>query len=274
MAISGPGFLGNLSISWNQDLNVIIGGKGVGKSAILESLRYAFAIPPRSDQSKHEQLVRHALGSGGRVEVILDRPLREGKIRQYRIVRVWGEEARTFQVNPEKPLSATPSELLSPTGGLSIFGHREIYTISGSEEHRLALFDELIGEEALRCTDAVAKAIGSLAANTGAILDLQAKLTKQEETHQRLKRIDEEIETRKRQAAEGLKDVTGRRGMGEGLQNATNVVRSVLAESDQRRLNLLASLETAHRNLLDAQGRDKTTLQEGAKVLAILQESL
>jgi chromosome segregation protein len=274
MAISGPGFLGNLSISWNQDLNVIIGGKGVGKSAILESLRYAFAIPPRSDQPKHEELVRHALGSGGRVEVILDRPLREGKIRQYRIVRVWGEEARTFQVNPEKPLSASPSELLSPTGGLSIFGHREIYTISGSEEHRLALFDELIGEEALRCTDAVAKAMGSLAANTGAILDLQAKLAKQEEYCQRLKRIDEEIEIRKRQATEGLKDVTGRRGMGGGLKNASNVVRSVSAESDQRRLNLLASLETVHRNLLDAQSGDRTTLQEGGKVLAVLQESL
>ena len=116
MAVSGPGFLGNLSISWNQDLNVIIGGRGVGKSAILESLRYAFAIPPRSDQSKHEELVRHALGSGGRVEVILDRPLREGKVRQYRIVRAWGEEPRTFQVNPEKPLRASPSELLTPTG--------------------------------------------------------------------------------------------------------------------------------------------------------------
>ena len=247
MAISGPGFLGNLSISWNQDLNVIIGGKGVGKSAILESLRYAFAIPPRSDHSTREELVRHALGSGGRVEVILDRPLREGKIRQYRIVRVWGEEARTFQVNPEKPLSASPSELLSPTGGLTIFGHGEIYTISGSEEHRLALFDELIGEAALRCADAVAKAMGSLAANNAAILDLQAKLAKREEYCQRLKKIDQEIEIRKKRPAEGLKEVTGRRGMGEGLQNATNAVRSVLAESDQRRLNLLASLETAHR---------------------------
>ncbi|HUL31679.1 MAG TPA: chromosome segregation protein SMC, partial [Thermodesulfobacteriota bacterium] len=56
IAISGSGFLGNLNISWNQDLNVIIGGKGVGKSAIVESLRYAFATTPYSDQSSREEL--------------------------------------------------------------------------------------------------------------------------------------------------------------------------------------------------------------------------
>ncbi len=274
MAISGPGFLGNLSISWNQDLNVIIGAKGAGKSAILESLRYAFAIASRTDQSNREELVRQALGSGGRVEVILDRPLRDGKVRQYRIVRVWGEEPHTFQVNPEKPLSVSPSELLSPTGGFTIFGHREVYTVSGSEEHRLALFDELIGEEAHRCVDAVSKAMGSLTTNAGAILDLQAKLAKREEYFQRLKTIDQEIEIQKRHATEGPKDVTGRQGMTGGLKTATITVRGVLAESDQRRLNLLASLETAHRNLLDIQSGDKTILQEGAKVLEVLQESL
>ncbi|MGA2518207.1 MAG: hypothetical protein ABSG44_16880 [Thermodesulfobacteriota bacterium] len=274
MAISGSGFLGNLSISWNQDLNVIMGGKSVGKSAILECLRYAFAVTPRSDQSQRQELVRHALGSGGKVEIILDRPLQEGKIRQYRIVRVWGEEPHTFQVNPEKPLSVSPSELLSPNGGITIFGHQEIYTVSGNEERRLALFDELLGEEALRCADSVAKAVESLTTNARAILDLQAKLAKREVYGQRLKEIDQEIEVQKRDAAEGVKKVADRRGMGEGLQNATNVVRSVLAESDQRRLNLLASLETAHRNLLDAQSADTAILQEAAKVLAILQESL
>ncbi len=274
MSISGPGFLGNLSIPWNQDLNVIIGAKGAGKSAILETLRYAFAISPRSDQSNREEFVRHALGSGGRVEVIVDRPLRDGKVRQYRIVRVCGEEPRTFQVNPEKPLSVGPSELLSPTGGFTIFGHREIYTVAGSEEHRLALLDEIIGEEALRCADSVTKAAESLAANASAILDLQVKQAKREEYCQQLKKIDQEIESQKRRATEGLKEATGRQDMEGGLKNATNTVRGVLAESDQRRIQLLASLEKTYRSLLNAQSEDQGLLQEGAKVLALLQESL
>jgi hypothetical protein len=274
MAISGSGFLGNLSISWNQDLNVIIGGRGVGKSAILESLRYVLAITPYSDPSYHEELVRHALGSGGKVEVILDRPIREGKIRQYRIVRVWGEEPRTFQVSPEKSLSISPSELLSPSGGPTIFGQREIYAVSESEEYRLAFLDELIGEEARKRADVVVKAMESLTPNAGAILDIQAKLAKREEYCQRLKRIEHEIEVHKRHVTEKLKEVADLRGVAECLQNATNAVKSTLADFDEWRLNLLASLETAHRNLLDVQNKHTAILQESATVLAILQESL
>lgn len=274
MAISGSGFLGNLSISWNQDLNVIIGGRGVGKSAILESLRYAFAITPYSDQSYREELVRHALGSGGKVEVILDRPIQEGKIRQYRIVRVWGEEPRTFQVNPEKSLSISPSELLSPSGGPIIFGQREIYAVSGSEEDRLAFLDELIGEEARKRADAVGKVMKSLTTNAGAILDMQVKLGRREEYCQRLKRIEHEIEIHKRHVTERLKEVADLRGVKECLQDAANTVKSTLADSDEWRLNLLNSLETARQSLLDAQSRHTAILQEGTTVLGVLQESL
>ncbi len=274
IAISGSGFLGNLNISWSQDLNVIIGGRGAGKSAILESLRYAFAMTPYSDQSSREELVRRALGSDGKVEVILDRPIREDKIRQYRIVRAWGEEPRTFQVNPEKPLKATPSELLTPDGGLTVFGQREIYAVSGSQEHRLALFDELIGEQASKCADAVGKAMDSLTRNSAAILDLQTKLTKREEYLGRLKEIDHEIETYKDHSFQGPKEGGDSPGLGECLKNATNALRRASSDCDQWRLNLLALLETTHRNLMNAEDKQSAILQEAAKVLSVLEESM
>ena len=274
IAISGSGFLGNLNISWSEDLNVIIGGRGTGKSAILESLRYAFAMAPYSDQSSCEGLVRRALGSDGKVEVILDRPIREGKIRQYRIVRAWGEEPRTFQVSPEKPLKATPSELLTPDGGLTVFGQREIYAVSGSQEHRLALLDELIGEQARKCADAVGKAMESLTTNSEEILDLQTKMVKREEYLQRLKKIDHEIETRKNHPPEKPKEGNDFRSLGDCLKNATNALRRASSDCDQWRLNLLAILETTHRNLMDLQDKQSPILQEAAKVLSVLEESL
>ena len=274
IAISGSGFLRNLNISWSEDLNVIIGGRGTGKSAILESLRYAFAMAPYSDQSSCEGLVRRALGSDGKVEVILDRPIREGKIRQYRIVRAWGEEPRTFQVSPEKPLKATPSELLTPDGGLTVFGQREIYAVSGSQEHRLALLDELIGEQARKCADAVGKAMESLTTNSEEILDLQTKMVKREEYLQRLKKIDHEIETRKNHPPEKPKEGNDFRSLGDCLKNATNALRRASADCDQWRLNLLAILETTHRNLMDLQDKQSPILQEAAKVLSVLEESL
>jgi len=274
ISISGSGFLGNLNISWSQDLNVIIGTRGSGKSAILESLRYAFAIAPYSDQSSHKELVYRALGSDGKVEVILDRPIREGKIRQYRIVRGWGEEPRTFQVNPEKPLKATPRELLTPDGGLTVFGQREIYLVSASQERRLALLDELIGEQARKCADDVGKAMESLAANSTAILDLQTKLTKREEYLQRLQKIDYEIETYKNHPPERPKEGGDFPGLGECLKNAANALRRASGDCDQRRLNLLALLETTHRDLVNVQDKQSAILGEAAKILSVLEESL
>jgi chromosome segregation protein len=274
LTISGAGFLGNLNISWNQDLNVIIGDKGVGKSAILESLRYAFAIKPNSNQSDHEELVHHALGSSGKVEVLLEMPVKEGKTRQYRIARGWGEEPRTYQVGPEKLLPISPSELLRNSGGFSFFGHREIYTISGNEESTLALLDELIGDEAHRQAEAVRKAMESLTANAGSILELQAKLAKREEYLQRVKTIDHEIETHQRPVLERLEPVGDLHSMEECLQNAIYVIQCILSDSDQRRSNLLTSIESAQRNFLGVKSKDKALQQESEKVLGVLQESM
>jgi len=274
MVISGSGFLGGLSISWNQDLNVIIGGRGVGKSAVLETLRYAFAINPYSDQSYHEELVRHALGRGGKVEVVLDRPLREGKTRHYRIVRVWGEEPGVFELGSDKSLAISPSEILNPGGGPTIFGQREIYAVSENERSRLALLDELIGEEARKRADAVGKAMESLATNTRAILDLQAKLAKRGEFRQRLERIEHEIEVHKKQVTERRKEVVDLRTVWECLQSATNTIKANLAGSEKWRLNLLTSMATVHKNLLEVQSKHTAFPQEATTVLSVLLESL
>ena len=274
LAISGSGFLGNLTISWNQDLNVMIGGRGVGKSAVLESLRYALAITPYTDPSYRAELVRHALGKDGKVEVIVDRPIRGGEIRQYRIVRGWGEQPCAFQVSPEKPISISPSELLSLCGGPIIFGQREIYSVLGNEESRLALLDELIGEEARRCADAVGKAMEPLIANARAILEMQTKAANREEYCQQLRRIEQEIETHERHVAERRKELAELRSVGECLRNATDTVRSNLEDYDKWRLTLLTSLQGAHRNFQEAQSQHHPIQQEGATILAILQESL
>ncbi len=274
IAVSGSGFLGNLNISWNPDLNVIIGGRGAGKSAIVEALRYAFAIPSYSDQSSGKELLSRALGSEGRVEVILDRPIREGKIRQYRIVRAWGEEPHTFQVNPEKPLKASPSELLTPDGGLTIFGQGEIKGVSGSQGQRLAFLDELLGEQARKCSDAVEKAVASIGRNTAAMHDLQAQMGKRDQYSQRLEEIDREIEGLKDRRTEKPEEGADSPPMAGCLKNVTNALRRASSDCDQWRLDLLALVEKNHQNLSAVEDKPSPILQEAAKVLSVLEESL
>ena len=277
VAISGAGFLGNLSLNLNQDLNVIIGGGGAGKSALFESLRYGLAISPSAssqNQPHREDLIRHALGSTGSVEVLVEARVREGETRRYRISRAWGEEARAFEVSPERPLSAIPSELLPPTGGPIILGQREIYAVSGSEEFRLTLLDGLTGEEGCKSDEAAGRIVQALTANAQAILDLKAKQAKREEYGQRLKQIDCEIELQRKQSMERSKEAADLGAANDCLRKAADVVKTRLEEYDRGRLDLLASLEGAHKTLLEASKGRAGFEQEGEIVLAILQESL
>ncbi len=54
------GFLDGLSISLSEDLNVLIGGPGSGKSTVIESLRYALEVDPTGSRAEedHEELIR------------------------------------------------------------------------------------------------------------------------------------------------------------------------------------------------------------------------
>jgi len=114
----------------------------------------------------------------------------------------------------------------------------------------------------------------SLTTNSEEILDLQTKMVKREEYLQRLKKIDHEIETRKNHPPEKPKEGNDFRSLGDCLKNATNALRRASADCDQWRLNLLAILETTHRNLMDLQDKQSPILQEAAKVLSVLEESL
>ena len=274
-AVSGSGFLGNLNVEWNDDLNVIIGGRGVGKSAVLETLRYAVDMKAYSDHSYRSELVRHALGSGGKAEVLLERPLGNGKTRQYTITRVWGEEPRVVEVESGKPVSIPPSDLLGPNGGPTIFGQREIYAVSGSQEYRLALLDDLIGEKARERALEVRESIDLLRGNARSALDVRVKLAKRDEHRQRLKAIEHEIGIyEKHGAAEKLREATRLGSDTQYLRGARDAVSTVRDRWAGLSGDLLSPLETANRGLLRGQSRNKAILEDAAKVVGELRNGL
>lgn len=66
------GALAGQEIAFSPELNCLIGIRGSGKSSILECLRYALDIPfgdKTLDQKYKQELLRHVLGSGGKVVV-------------------------------------------------------------------------------------------------------------------------------------------------------------------------------------------------------------
>ena len=71
LEVDGDGFLGGKTIEFNRGLNSIIGGKGVGKSLIVELIRYALDDPPSDPglRSDHDGKLAACLAEGDTVEL-------------------------------------------------------------------------------------------------------------------------------------------------------------------------------------------------------------
>ena len=273
--VSGSGFLGNLHIAWNEDLNVIIGGRGAGKSAVAETLRYAFGAEPYSEAAYRAELVQHALGSGGKVTVVVDLPIGKDKVRTCKISRVWGEEPRVYDSDSATPIPIEPFDLFGSEGAPTMFGQREIYAVSGSEDYRLRLLDDLIGDEANKRADEVQTVFEELKANAASIIAFQSKLNKREEYKQRLHTINHDIAVyEKYGVAQKLKTATALRVDGQHLRAAANSLDAAQTKWQGMRDEVDRLLKAAGASLKKGQSVNKSLLLEGNVILQKLTEDL
>jgi len=131
------GFLGGSAVHFNENLNVLIGGRGVGKSTMIESIRYALGIDPIGDEARaaHQSIIRHVLKSGTKVSLLVQshKPTR----RRYMIERsvtnppvVKNEAGETLALSP---LDAIP--------GVEVLGQHEIPELAKSPEKLTMLLE-------------------------------------------------------------------------------------------------------------------------------------
>ncbi|SFT82734.1 TrlF family AAA-like ATPase [Paraburkholderia aspalathi] len=85
------GYLDGISIELSAHLNAIIGGRGTGKSTLVECLRYLLDVPPNATSARrqHDDIVRANLGAGGRIELDVVSHALHG--RRYLVSRRYGE---------------------------------------------------------------------------------------------------------------------------------------------------------------------------------------
>jgi len=192
------GFLDGTAIHFNENLNVLIGGRGTGKSTVIESLRYVLGLEPLGDDARktHDGIVRNVLRSGTKITLL---------IRSWRPVEHCYIIERTIPnpsvVKDEKGviLTLTPMDIM---GQVEVYGQHEISELARNAEKRTKLIERF----AERDTNLVKRKI-----------DVQRQLERSRsrllETRNDLKQIEEKLaalptieETLRRFQQAGLED--------------------------------------------------------------------
>lgn len=258
MEVTG-GFLDGLAVRFSDDLTAMIGGRGAGKSAILETLRYGLGGEPFSDQSERLSLVGHALGSGGQVRIVIERP---GSQRQrYEVTRVLNQQARVKSLPTGEILDVPPLELFGPGGSPVILLQREIQAVARDDGFRRRLLDEIIGDEA-RLADAAVRRTGEeIRRNARNTVELERQLTRRDEYSERLNRLNadvayyeqqgvaEKLERHSKAGADTARLNTAAGRIAEALANHADSA-SVTAASLAAAASALASADSEYSHLL------------------------
>jgi hypothetical protein len=183
------GFLDGAAVHFNPNLNVLVGGRGTGKSTIIESLRSVLALDIIGDDARkaHEGIVRYVLKNGTKISLLVraHRPAR----REYRIERTI----------PNPPLvrdergdvsNLSPQEVLPR---VEVYGQHEISELTKSREKLTRLLDHFVErDESLprRKTDLRR----DLEKNRRSLLDTRAEMRGIEERLAALPGLEETLE--------------------------------------------------------------------------------
>lgn len=182
------GFLDGAAIHFNSNLNVLIGGRGTGKSTVVESVRSALGLDPIGDEARkaHEGIVRQVLRSGTKISLVVraDRPT----VREYRIERTIPNPPLVRDERGEVS-NLSPQDLLPR---VEVYGQHEISELTKSREKLTRLLDRFVerDESLLRRKADLRR---ELEKNRRSLLDTQSELHQVEERLAALPALEETL---------------------------------------------------------------------------------
>jgi hypothetical protein len=181
------GFLSELDLELNPNLNCIIGGRGTGKSALLELIRHAFDVDPKTEANARQAagILGYTFPAGSRVTV----HFRLGDGTAYRVERTSEQVPRVFRANDDDPLAVSPSDLLP----LQVYGQKEVYEISQDPAFQLRLLDNYVAEVLEPLQDEEDELLRQLRDNATSISRLKEGIASAEDRLEGLGAVQEEL---------------------------------------------------------------------------------
>ena len=134
------GFLRDTAVHFNENLNVLVGGRGTGKSTMIESIRYALGLDPLGEEAQkaHEGVIRHVLQSGTKVSLLVRS--HKPSERCYTIERSVPNPPVVKDESGEV-LTLLPRDVMP---GVEVFGQHEISELTKSPEKLTLLLERFV----------------------------------------------------------------------------------------------------------------------------------
>ena len=134
------GFLDGVEIPLNPNLNVLIGGRGAGKSTIIESLRYALGLEPVGEEARkaHQGIVSRVLRSGTQISLRMrsHRPTSTEYTIERTVPNPPVVRDENGQVSTLRPMEVLPR--------IEVYGQHEISELTRSAEKLTRLLDRFV----------------------------------------------------------------------------------------------------------------------------------
>jgi ABC-type uncharacterized transport system ATPase subunit len=246
------GFLDGLRIDFDSNLNCLIGGRGTGKTTVLEVLRWTLDHMPEQRVSPNlwrsiDKLIQANLGNGlVEVEIETDSGLR------YRVRRAGGAAAMVLNASGE------PVEIDIGRGtmfSVEVYSQSQIEEIANDPLFQLKLIDKFIAAEIKEIDGKVDAHVRELAVNGGEILKVRSEVATLKEKVSLLPEVTERLKAFK--IEEGNEEATTLRTAGEGKalrdreRRALERLQEVLSDTAGGLREVVSGLPGAVDELLD-----------------------
>lgn len=228
------GFLDGLKIHFNKNLNAIIGGKGTGKSTILETLRYVLGHEPMGEEPRrqYEAILKEVFRPGSTVRILVE-VTAPGPSR-YLIERSFPYDPAVFRWDDDLLEATEELPGVSPVdiiGKIEVYGQKEILELSRKEDIQVKLLKRFLDAREQAALDEREK-------------ECLRKLSENVQTLIKMERDKETIEEKNRQLLTLREKL--RQYESAGIKDQLSEQRSYVQEENlfQRIDELLGNLET------------------------------
>ena len=200
---SGQGFFRESEIEFSPCLNAVIGGRGAGKSSLLESIRYGLNCPPIADDAKKtfDQMVDNNLADS-KVEILV---WSGNHGQHYKVSRRHTEKEPRVVTESGESSNLSVQDILP---GIDILGQNEILEISKDEREIRKLLDRFLPDSS-SISEEIRKIAKDLKENRVKLLQLDRCLEDLEQKTNQGKALEEQIEILRKRGIEEKIDAFG-----------------------------------------------------------------